>query len=176
MVCFLLLEWCNTTSFYRRFANHFSSILDHKFTIGEIIILHRLILHIGSPKMGTTAIQQFLYENQDFLEKKIFLPMDPGKKVFLFYRKKASGIQNSDAMFTSEQRHTYLKQFEKENAEIPRRYLGREYGILFYDQQPIPICELDDSALCDDIKDRYCRKTSLKSSALSSSKSTCPFL
>lgn len=70
---------------------------------------------------------------------------------YLYFRKNLSTIKHADGMFTPKQRQAFLKQFEEENAEIARQYLGREDGILFYDDKSVPMHKLDDSTLCDDI-------------------------
>lgn len=105
-----------------------------------------------------------LFGNYIEIKRRMNFYFRPTKSVFdielvlsryLFYRKNVPGIRNSEGMFTSEERQTFLKQFEEENAAIARQYLGREDGILFCDQQPIPVCEIDHSTLCDDIKGMF---------------------
>lgn len=66
-----------------------------------------------------------------------------------------NSIHHAQGMFTPEDRAKFLKQFDKENEEIARKYLGREDGILFYDNRPIKMHSLDLNSFCEDVKNLF---------------------
>ena len=63
-----------------------------------------------------------------------------------------SEIKHTEGIFTIDERNKFLEKYTEENAEIARKYLRRSDGILFYDNEPIPLHKNNPDMLCSDIQ------------------------
>lgn len=74
---------------------------------------------------------------------------------FIALKASVTSLKPADGMLAPEQRTAFLKRFESENREIAQKYLGRADGILFYENNPVPMHKFDCSTLCTDVNEGF---------------------
>lgn len=87
-----------------------------------------------------------------YLEPESELSRDIEGVFYYYFIQSFALVKHAEGMFSPKEREDFMKQYEEENAEIAREYLGRKDGILFYENKPIPMHHLDDVTLRDNIK------------------------
>lgn len=92
------------------------------------ILKNTLLLHIGTPKTGTTALQKFLSENSEELKKQGWDFPDMLKEWQIQYGERAYKSTQRNGLLL---RWSIIKKYSDDNYYIATNYMGRKDGVLF---------------------------------------------